>query len=130
MAIGQPQMITQANHHQDGAALLHINLLLHLIMSVQAQVDSPPVVPPQSSCCTDKVDNVLSQSNDEYLDTQAVAWTSDENMSNYEFDNNHLHPSVDGRVPTAPGKPGKMVTVFPAWKNPGIWSVLPNILEK
>ena len=24
------------------------------------------------------------------------------------------------RVPTAPGKPGKMVTVFPAWKNPGI----------
>ena len=35
-----------------------------------------------------------------------------------------------GRVPTAPGKPGKMVTVFPAWKNPGILSFLPNILEK
>ena len=34
------------------------------------------------------------------------------------------------RVPTAPGKPGKMVTVFPAWKNPGILSFLPNILEK
>ena len=34
------------------------------------------------------------------------------------------------RVPTAPGKPGKMVTVFPAWKNPGILSILPNILEK
>ena len=62
------------------------------------QVDSPPIVPPQSSCCTDKVDNVLSQSYDEYLDTQAVAWTSDENMSNYEFDNNHLHPSVDGET--------------------------------
>ena len=31
------------------------------------------------------------------------------------------------RVPTAPGK---MVTVFPAWKNPGILSCLPNILEK
>ena len=62
------------------------------------QVDSPPVVPPQSSCCTDKVDNVLSQNHNEYLDTQAVAWTSDENMSNYEFDNNHLHPSVDGET--------------------------------
>ena len=34
------------------------------------------------------------------------------------------------RVPTAPGKPGKMVTVFPAWKNPGILSFLPNIQEK
>ena len=34
------------------------------------------------------------------------------------------------RVPTAPGKPGKMVTVFPARKNPGILSFLPNILEK
>ena len=34
------------------------------------------------------------------------------------------------RVPTAPGKPGKMVTVFPAWKNPGILSFLPNVLEK
>ena len=62
------------------------------------QVDSPSVVPPQSSCCTDKVDNVLSQSHDEYLDTQAEAWTLDENMSNYEFYNNHLHPSVNGET--------------------------------
>ena len=41
--------------------------------------------------------------------------------------------SPKDRVPTAPGKPGnpgKMVTVFPAWKNPGILSFLPNILEK
>ena len=44
------------------------------------------------------MDNVLSQSHDKYLDTQAVAWTSNENMSNYEFDNNHLHPSVDGET--------------------------------
>ena len=38
--------------------------------------------------------------------------------------------TIKHRVPTAPGKPGKMVTVFPAWKNPGILSFLPNILEK
>ena len=48
---------------------------------------------------------------------------------NVVFSDGKVHGAI-GRVPTAPGKPGKMVTVFPAWKNPGILSFLPNILEK
>ena len=44
------------------------------------------------------MDNVLSQSHDEYFDTQSEAWTSHENMSNCDYDNNHLHPSVYGHT--------------------------------
>ena len=52
-------------------------------------------------------------------------------MPQNDLSSNYAHANL--RVPTAPGKPGnpgKMVTVFPAWKNPGILSFLPNILEK
>ena len=44
------------------------------------------------------MDNVPFQSHDGYLDTQAEAWTLDESMSNYDYDDNHLHPSVDGET--------------------------------
>ena len=53
------------------------------------QVDSPPVFSPQSSNCSSNGDNVLTQSHDEYLDTQAEAWILDGNLSNYDYDDNH-----------------------------------------
>ena len=60
---------------------------------------------------------------------QIVTQLPNENIQNYQLE---MFYSGGGklRVPTAPGKPGKMVTVFPAWKNSGILSFLPNILEK
>ena len=60
------------------------------------QVDSPPVFSPQSSNCSDNGDNVPSQSQDFYLDTQADVWVSAENISNYDYDDNHSQPSLDG----------------------------------
>ena len=49
------------------------------------QADSSPVFPPQSSNCSDNRDNVPSQSQDEYLDTQVDIWILVENISDYDF---------------------------------------------
>ena len=54
-----------------------------------SQVDAPPVVPPQSSNCSDNGDTGPFQSQDEYLDIQADVWVSAENMSDYDYDDTH-----------------------------------------
>ena len=59
------------------------------------QVDFPPAFSPQSSNCSDNGDHVPSQSQDEYLDIQADAWVLAENISNYDYDDNHSQPSLD-----------------------------------
>ena len=59
-----------------------------------SQVDSPSVFSPEASNCSDNEDNVTSQSQDEYLDTQAV-WILAENISNYDNDDNYSQPSLE-----------------------------------
>ena len=59
------------------------------------QADFPPVFSPQSSNCSDNGEHVPSQSQDEYLDIQADAWVLAENISNYDYDDNHSQPSLD-----------------------------------
>ena len=59
------------------------------------QVDSPPVFSPQPSNCSDNGDDVPSQSQDFYLDTQADVWISAENKSDYNYNDNHSRPSLD-----------------------------------
>ena len=59
------------------------------------QVDCPPVFSSQSSNCPDNGDNVPSQSQDEYLDIQANASVLAENISDYDYDDNHSQPSLD-----------------------------------
>ena len=48
--------------------------------------------PPQSSNCSSNGGNVLTQSHNEYLDTQAEAWILDRNINDY--DDNHSQPSL------------------------------------
>ena len=60
-----------------------------------SQVDSSPVVPPQSSNCSDNGNNVPLQSQEEYLDTQADVWDFAENISNYDYHDIHCQPSLD-----------------------------------
>ena len=60
-----------------------------------SQVDSSPVVPPQSNNCSDKENNVPLQSQEEYLDTQADVWDLAENISNYDYHDIHCQPSLD-----------------------------------
>ena len=43
----------------------------------------------------DNGDNVPSQSQDEYLDTQADVWNSAENISDYDYDDTHSHSSLN-----------------------------------
>ena len=59
-----------------------------------SQVDSPPVFSLQSSNCSDNGDNVPTQSQDEYLDTQTDQVLA-ENISDYDYDDNHSQPSLD-----------------------------------
>ena len=59
------------------------------------QADFPPVFSPQSSNCSGNGDYVPSQSQDEYLDIQANAWVLAENISDYDYDDNHSEPSLD-----------------------------------
>ena len=60
-----------------------------------SQVDSPPVCSPQSSNCSDNGDNVPDQSWDEYFEFQADAWVLAENISDYDYDDNHSQPSLN-----------------------------------
>ena len=60
-----------------------------------SQVDSPPVCSPQSSNCSDNGDNVPYQSWDEYFEFQADAWVLAENISDYDYDDNHSQPFLD-----------------------------------
>ena len=60
-----------------------------------SQVNSPPVCSPQSSNCSDNGDNVPYQSWDEYFEFQADTWVLAENISNYDYDDNHSQPSLD-----------------------------------
>ena len=59
------------------------------------QVNSPPVFSLQSSNCLDNGDNVPTQSQDEYLDTQTDVQVLAENVSDYDYDDNHSHSSLD-----------------------------------
>ena len=59
------------------------------------QVDYPPVFSSQSSNCSDNGDNVPTQSQDEHLDTQTDAQVLAENVSDYDYDDNHSHSSLD-----------------------------------
>ena len=58
------------------------------------QVDSPPVFSLQSSNCSDNWDNVPTQSQDEYPDTQTDQVLA-ENICDYDYDDNHSHSSWD-----------------------------------
>ena len=53
------------------------------------QVDSPSQCSPQSSNCSDNGDNIPTQHQDEYLDTQTEVQVLTENISNYDDDNSH-----------------------------------------
>ena len=57
------------------------------------QVDSPPVFSPQSGNCSGNEDNVPTQSQDEYVDTQTDIWVLAENISNCDYDD-HSQPSL------------------------------------
>ena len=59
------------------------------------QVDSPPVFSLQSSNCSDNGENVPTQSQDEHLDTPTDAQVLAENISDYDYDDNHSHSSLD-----------------------------------
>ena len=59
------------------------------------QVDSPPVFSSQSSNCSDNWDNVPTQSQDEHLDIQTDVQVLPENVSDYDYDDNHSHSSLD-----------------------------------
>ena len=59
-----------------------------------SQVDSPTVFSLQSSNCSDNGDNVPTQSQDEYPDTQTDQVLA-ENISDYDYDDNHSQPSLD-----------------------------------
>ena len=61
------------------------------------QVDSPPVFSSQSSNCSDNGDNVPTQSQDEHLDTQTDVQVLAENISDYDYDDNHSHSSPDDK---------------------------------
>ena len=58
------------------------------------QVDSPPVLAPQSGNCSGNGDNVPTQSQDEYYGTQTDVWVLVENINNYDYDGNHSQPSL------------------------------------
>ena len=60
-----------------------------------SQVDTPPVFSPQSSNCSDNGDNVPTQSQDGYLGTQTDVQVLAVNISNYDYDDNHSHSSLD-----------------------------------
>ena len=53
------------------------------------QVDYPPVFSSKSSNCSDNGDNVSTQSQDAYLDTQTDVQVLAENISDYDYDDNH-----------------------------------------
>ena len=60
------------------------------------QVDSVPVVSPQSSNCSDNGNNVPTENQDKYLDTQTdVLMVLAENISDYDYYDNHSQPSLD-----------------------------------
>ena len=59
------------------------------------QVKYPPVFSSQSSNCLDNGDNVPTQSQDAYLDTQTDVQVLAENISNYDYDDNHSHSPLD-----------------------------------
>ena len=61
------------------------------------QVDSPPVFSLQSSNCSDNGDNVPTQSQYEYPDTQTDQVLA-ESISNYDYDDNHSHSYWDDEV--------------------------------
>ena len=97
-SIGQPKMITQANHHQYVVLLVYQPCppieYVHLGRPCQ-QVDYPPVIYSKSSNCSDNGNNVPTQSQDEHLDTQTDAQVLAENISDYDYDGNHSHSSLD-----------------------------------
>ena len=45
--------------------------------------------------CSDNGDNVPTQSQDEYLDTQTDVQVFAENISNFDYDDNYSHSSLD-----------------------------------
>ena len=59
------------------------------------QVDSQPPFSPQSSNCSDNGDNVPNQSQNDYLDTQTDVQDLAENISDYDYDDNHFQSSLD-----------------------------------
>ena len=59
------------------------------------QVDSPPQFSPQSSNCLDNGDNIATQHQDEYLDTQTDVQVLAENISNFDYDDNYSYSSLD-----------------------------------
>ena len=83
MAIGQPQMITQANPHQYLVLLLHIDLVLQLSMFVQV-CHAHKLYFLQSNNCSDNGDNVPTQSQDEYPDTETDQVLA-ESISDYDM---------------------------------------------
>ena len=60
-----------------------------------SQVNSSPVCSLQSSNCSDNGDNVPTQNQDEHLDTQTDVQVLAENISDYDYDDNHSHSSLD-----------------------------------
>ena len=56
------------------------------------QVDSPPVFAQQSGNCSGNGDDVPTQSQNEYLGTQANVWVLVGNI--YDYDDNHSQPSL------------------------------------
>ena len=59
------------------------------------QVDSGPVFSAQSSSCSDNRSNVPTQNQDEYLDTHNDVHVLAENISSYDYDDNHSHSSLN-----------------------------------